>query len=179
VQVPAETAAETTRLKRPTFVSNRVASNEPDTNHVDIPKRFANLLGWDDSEADSSANSSANSSADSSANSSASVQCEDEAEVSESDESTDHMKKKRKMKTCFTDGQRIRHTIRHKIWIGTYDSSKDAIVHNGVTYRTISMFATAHVLADHNPNRASPRDGWKHCECEVQGKWVSTYDLPC
>jgi hypothetical protein len=132
-------------------------------NRIDIPTRFANLLGWAHVEADPSAT----------------MASEDDAE-SESDESNmDHSKKRRTMKKCFTDGQRIRHTIRDKIWIGAYDSSKNVIVHNGTTYRTLSMFATAHVLTEHNPHRATPRDGWKNCECEVKGEWVSTYELPC
>jgi hypothetical protein len=140
-------------MKRPTSISNP----ESEAKQVDIPRRFANLLGWDDSDAEPSV---------------------EDAE-SDSDESTDPVKKRRTMKKCFTDGQRIRHRIRDKMWIGAYDSSKNAIVHNGTTYRTISMFATAHVIADHNPNRVAPRDGWKHCECEVKGEWVSTYEIPC
>ena len=155
------------RMKRPTSVSHpeseakHIEAKHIEAKHTDIPKRFANLLGWDDSDESASMASAA---ADT---------------ESDSDESTDHVKKRRTMKKCFTDGQRIRHRMRDKMWIGTYDSSKNAIVHNGTTYRTISMFATAHVIADHNPNRAAPRDGWRYCECEVQGEWVSTYEIPC
>ena len=157
------------RLKRPTSITHLAPLEEK---HIDIPKRFAGLLGWGDSEPDRSA--CRMSCADNVEN------ADDADDADDSDESsTDHTKKRRTMKKCFTDGQRIRHMIRDKIWIGAYDSSKNAIVHNGTVYRTLSMFATAHVHSEHNPNRATPRDGWKNCQCEVKGEWVSTYDLPC
>ena len=166
------------RLKRPTSVPHLAP---PEGKHVDIPKRFADLLGWGDSEPDRSACHVPRADNADSADSADNADNADNAEdASDSDESsTDHVKKRRTMKKCFTDGQRIRHMIRDKIWIGAYDSSKNAIVHNGTVYRTLSMFATAHVHSEYNPNRATPRDGWKNCQCEVNGEWVSTYDLPC
>lgn len=160
------------RLKRPTSVPHLAPL---EGTHVDIPKRFANLLGWGDSEPHRSTcrlpcEKNAEDSDD----------AEDAEDAEDSDESsTDHVKKRRTMKKCFTDGQRIRHMIRDKIWIGAYDSSKNAIIHDGTVYKTLSLFATAHVRSEHNPNRATPRDGWKNCQCEVKGEWVSTYDLPC
>ena len=157
-----------TRLKRPT--SNPATSDEPDGKH-DIPTRFANLLGWGDSEEESDLSMCGLQRSDN---------ADDLSDEKESDEcSTDPVKKRRMMKMCFTDGQRIRHMIRGKMWIGVYDSAKNAIIHNGVAYRTITLFATTHVLTEHNPKRATPRDGWKNCQCEVKGEWVSTYDLPC
>ena len=85
----------------------------------------------------------------------------------------------RDMKKCFTHGQRIRHTIGiNKNWVATYDSSRNGIECDGKLYSSLSKFATAHVRKDYNPSRASQRDGWKHCECEIDGKWVSTYSLP-
>ena len=42
----------------------------------------------------------------------------------------------------------------------------------------VTKFATTHVLRDYNPDRTTVRNGWKHCECEVDGKWISTYSLP-
>jgi hypothetical protein len=84
----------------------------------------------------------------------------------------------RDMTKCFIDKQRIRHTIGTKTWIGIYDYSKHAIIHDEILYSSLTKFATAHALKDYNPTRTSERDGWKHCECEIEGKWVSTYCLP-
>jgi hypothetical protein len=83
----------------------------------------------------------------------------------------------RDMANCFTNGQRIRHTIGiNKTWIGTYDSKKNGIVYDGKFYRSLSNFALLHRRV-YNPTRMST-NGWTHCECEVDGKWISTYSLP-
>jgi hypothetical protein len=83
----------------------------------------------------------------------------------------------RDMTKCFTNGQRIRHTIGiNKTWIGTYDASKNRIVCDGNSYTSLSNFALLHNRV-YNPTRMST-DGWTHCECEIEdGKWVSTYNL--
>jgi hypothetical protein len=84
----------------------------------------------------------------------------------------------RDMAKCFTNGQRIRHTIGiNKIWIGTYDSSKQGIIYDGKLHTSISIFALQHIRSDSNPNRMAV-NGWSNCECEVNGKWISTYSLP-
>lgn len=89
------------------------------------------------------------------------------------------VKGSREMAKCFTNGQRIRHTIgANKTWFATYDSSKNKIVCDGIIYDSLSKFATEHVRKEYNPERATDRDGWKHCECEVDSIWVSTYSLP-
>jgi hypothetical protein len=83
----------------------------------------------------------------------------------------------RDMTKCFRHGQRIRHKIGiNKIWVGTYDSSRNGIECDGKLYTSLSNFAVMHVRV-YNPTRKST-GGWKHCECEVEGKWVSTYSLP-
>jgi len=83
----------------------------------------------------------------------------------------------RDMTKCFTNGQRIRHTIGiNKSWIGTYDSSKNGIACDGKFYTSLSNFALFHNRV-YNPTRMTT-DGWTHCECEVDGKWISTYSLP-
>jgi hypothetical protein len=83
----------------------------------------------------------------------------------------------RDMAKCFTNGQRIRHLIGiNKIWIGTYDSSKNQIECDGKLYTSLSNFALMHVRV-YNPARKSI-GGWKYCECEVNGEWISTYCLP-
>lgn len=84
----------------------------------------------------------------------------------------------RDMTKCFTNGQRIRHTIGiNRIWIGTYDSLKNAIIHDGNPYTSLSSFALYHIRTVSNPTRMSI-NGWSNCECEVDGKWISTNALP-
>ena len=86
--------------------------------------------------------------------------------------------KTRKMDLCFTNGQRIRHVIGvNKIWMGKYDSSKDAIEHNGEYYKSMSRFASTHYSIDHPGRTSKSANGWKECECEINGSWVSTYCL--
>ena len=106
---------------------------------------------------------------------------EDDEEVSEQETTrvkpTD-AKTSRNMAKCFTNGQRICHTIGiTKKWIGIYDSSKDEIVCDGVSYASLSGFAISHHRI-YNPARKSA-GGWAECKCEVDGKWISTADLPC
>jgi hypothetical protein len=111
-------------------------------------------------------------------------QGEDELEVEEdtSSESAPRVnatgaKGCREMAKCFTNGQRIRHIIGiNKSWIGTYDSSKNGILYDR-NILSIYKFASNH-YASERPDRTSEVNGWKECECEVNGKWISTYSLP-
>ena len=81
---------------------------------------------------------------------------------------------------CFTNGQRIRHTIGiNKTWIGVYDSSKNVILHNDKIYQgrsPLNQFAKSHYETERN-DRVSNVNAWGECECEVNGKWISTYNL--
>jgi len=86
------------------------------------------------------------------------------------------VKRGRDMAKCFTSGQRIRHTIANSTRIGMYDSSKNGIVYDG-TLLSIYKFASNHYAAE-RPDRTSEVNGWKECECEVDGNWVSTFTLP-
>lgn len=84
----------------------------------------------------------------------------------------------RDMAKCFTNGQRIRHTIGiNKTWIGTYDSSNNGIVYDGKFYKSLSGFAETHYSIDRT-DRCKNANGWEECECEVDGKWISTFSLP-
>jgi hypothetical protein len=84
----------------------------------------------------------------------------------------------RDMAKCFTHGQRIRHTIgNNNTWIGTYDSVQNGIVCDGNFYKSISGFAEKHCSRD-RPDKCKATNGWKKCQCEVDGKWISTYSLP-
>ncbi len=104
------------------------------------------------------------------------VEEEDEEEEEEDEEvKLIDVKACRDMVKCFTNGQRIRHIVHGNIWIGQYNSLK--IDYDGISYNSLSSFATAHAR-EINPNRKCNRNGWKRCECEIDGKWVSTYSLP-
>ena len=84
----------------------------------------------------------------------------------------------RDMAKCFTNGQRIRHTIGiNKTWVGTYDSLTNQISYNGKLYTSLSRFACAHNLGELPHRITNTANGWKECECEVDGKWISTYSL--
>ena len=83
----------------------------------------------------------------------------------------------RDMKKCFTNGQRIRHTIGiTKTWVGVYDSTLNGIVYDGQLY-TLNKFSSTHYKTE-RPDRTSEVNAWRECECEVEGKWISTYTLP-
>lgn len=78
----------------------------------------------------------------------------------------------RDMTKCFTHGQRIRHKI------GTYDSSNVIITYNGKTYDSLTALSKAHHLIESSHRQTNTANGWKECECEIDGNWVSTYTLP-
>jgi len=115
----------------------------------------------------------------------AETRVEEEEEEEEEDTSSDSaprvkptgIKGCRDMAKCFTNGQRIRHTIGiNKTWTGTYDSSKNGIVYDGKIL-TLNKFAVSHFDSE-RPDRVSNVNAWKECECEVDRKWISTYSLP-
>ena len=115
---------------------------------------------------------------------------EDEEETEEDKEETEEDNKVtisnspvikcRDMNKCFTNGQRIRHTIGiNKTWIGIYDSLKNGIMYNEKIYQgrsPLNQFAKSHYETERN-DRVSNVNAWSECECEVNGKWISTYNL--
>jgi len=104
---------------------------------------------------------------------------EEEKEEEEEEEVSTNVGKKgsRDMTKCFTDGQAIRHTIGiNKTWIGIYDSSKNGIICDTKFYKSLSGFAETHYSIDRT-DRVKSANGWKECECEVNGKWISTFNL--
>ena len=89
----------------------------------------------------------------------------------------DEKKKSRNMANCFTNGQRIRHTIGiNKTWIGIYDASKNEIICDIKSYKSLSGFASTHYSIE-RPDRGNSANGWAECDYEVNGKWISTYTL--
>lgn len=105
---------------------------------------------------------------------------EEEEEDNQSTISNSPVVKCRDMRICFTNGQRIRHTIGiNKTWIGIYDSSKNGIMYNEKIYQgrsPLNQFAKSHYETERN-DRVSSVNAWSECECEVNGKWISTYNL--
>ena len=83
----------------------------------------------------------------------------------------------RDMAKCFMNGQRISHTIGiNKAWICVYDSYKNALIYNGKIYKKLYHFTKAHYQLE-RPDRTSENNAWKECRCEVEGEWISTYNL--
>jgi hypothetical protein len=85
----------------------------------------------------------------------------------------------REMSKCFIDGQRIRHVIlrNNQTLYATYDAQRDRLVlEDGKTFAGPCGVANEHYKRHGFAH--GHRDGWGECECEVNGKWVSTYSLP-
>ena len=80
----------------------------------------------------------------------------------------------RNMSVAFTDGQLIVHPLKRRrgqpvlesAWVGTFCSSRDAIMRDGIAYPSLSAFAVAH-----------RGEGWRECFCAMGGVWVSTNNL--
>ena len=87
------------------------------------------------------------------------------------------IKSHRDMAKCFTNGQRIRHIIDiNKKWVGIYNSTKNGIMCNEKFYKSLSGFAEMHYSID-RPDRVKSANGWKECEYELNGNWISTYNI--
>ena len=100
-----------------------------------------------------------------------------EKEKEEDEEYDEDKKNSRNMAKCFTNGQRIRHTIGiNKTWIGIYDASKNEIICDTKSYKSLSGFAGTHYSIE-RPDRGNSANGWAECDYEVNGKWISTYTL--
>jgi hypothetical protein len=83
----------------------------------------------------------------------------------------------RDMSKCFINNQRIRHTIGiNKIWIGVYNSLLNSIVYNDKVL-SLNKFVCLHYETE-RPDRTPRANAWRECECEIDGKWISTYNLP-
>jgi len=87
----------------------------------------------------------------------------------------------RDIRKCLVDGQRVRHIAgKGMIWIGQYNASNNTIIHNDVEYNgssPLNQFAKNHFIQDRPDRKSSEVNAWKDCECEIEGKWVSMYNL--
>jgi hypothetical protein len=101
----------------------------------------------------------------------------------ESDSDEDYERKskpigRRDMTKCFAHQQKISHTIGTNTWIGEYDLFSNEIRYQGKRFggrSPLNQFAKAH-YEEQNKYRISV-NAWAECQCEIDGKWVSTYNL--
>jgi hypothetical protein len=105
---------------------------------------------------------------------------EDISDNSENGETSRNVNGCRVMSLCFNNNQRIRHRIRkNKLdesnWVGVYNAREDGILFEGQIL-TLNQFALRH-YASELPKR-SRVNAWFECECDVNGAWISTYELP-
>ena len=83
----------------------------------------------------------------------------------------------RDMTKCFTSGQHIKHTIGiTKTWVGIYDSIKQGIVYDGILYKSLNQFVVSHYKRE-RPDRVPNANAWSECQCEMNGEYISTYNL--
>jgi len=89
--------------------------------------------------------------------------------------STKSIRKLPDLSKYFINGQRIRHVIGvTKIWEGSYNSEKNAILYNGTYYSSISGFALKHHQVYSERTTAS---GWAECDVYVTSSWVSAHTI--
>ena len=85
----------------------------------------------------------------------------------------------RDMTKYFTNGQRIRHIIGKNTtaynWTGIFDYSRNVIIYDGESYKSMSAFALKHHHY-YDPTRQTS-NGWAECEYEIGDKWVSTSSI--
>ena len=99
------------------------------------------------------------------------------AEVNDTNED---IKLNRDARLLFHDGQLIMHKIPgHSIWVGVYNKTLNRIVctNNGVSYKSLNQFTVNH-YRNYRPERVENNNAWLECECDINGAWVSTYQLP-
>jgi hypothetical protein len=106
---------------------------------------------------------------------------EDTSDNYENGETSRNVNGCRVMGLCFNNNQRIRHRIRknkpdESSWVGVYNAAEDGILFEGQIL-TLNQFASRH-YASELPNRTSRVNAWLECECDVNGAWISTYELP-
>ena len=77
------------------------------------------------------------------------------------------------MSICFYDKQKIRHKYMDKVRIGEYSKSMNKIIYNENEY-SLNKFATNHLTKHSNRKTCN---AWADCECLVDGKWISTFNL--
>lgn len=86
---------------------------------------------------------------------------------------------RRDMTKYFTNGQRIRHIIGKNTtaynWTGIFDYSRNVIIYDGESYKSMSAFALKHHHY-YDPTRQTA-NGWAECEYEIGDAWISTSSI--
>jgi hypothetical protein len=84
----------------------------------------------------------------------------------------------RSMRNAFYDGQKIRHNIPGRsVWVGVYNKMINRILSNGEQYKSLNRFTVSHFRTAY-PDRKENNNAWLESECEIDGVWVSAYNLP-
>jgi hypothetical protein len=82
----------------------------------------------------------------------------------------------RVMCKVFFHEQKIRHIIGiSNLWEAYYDKNKNKIIYKNEEY-SLNKFTQKHYMVD-RPDRCKDNNAWAECECLVNNKWISTYDL--
>lgn len=103
-----------------------------------------------------------------------------EINVNDTENNVDYIDNKkigcRDPSVCFSHEQKIRHTIEDDIWIFKYDKIKNTFIYNNKMYTSMHKITKQHYQS-YKPERCSDNNAWKECECLVDNKWISTYNL--
>ena len=66
--------------------------------------------------------------------------------------------------------------IGNNVWIGYYDKNLNKIIYGNKHYNSPSGFSADHY--NHaRKDRNSNSNGWRECECEIDGRWTSIFSL--
>lgn len=102
----------------------------------------------------------------------------DENDGDVENEQTKKPQRCRNPKLGFQENQRIRHVIGlDKEIMGVFKMETGCIEYGGNLY-TLYQFAKEHKRQEKPNLQTHEVNAWAECECEVNGEWVSTYDLP-
>lgn len=74
-----------------------------------------------------------------------------------------------KLSTVFTHEQLIYHSNQEGTWIGQFDQEQDAIIYDGIMYRSLCAFARAH--------SGKQCSGWRECRVEFNGEIIEASEL--
>lgn len=78
---------------------------------------------------------------------------------------------------CFTNNHKLRHRIGiNDIWYFIYDKLNKVFIYDTNTYSSMYKITKMHYQTS-KPERSSENNAWKECECLINGKWISTYNL--
>ncbi len=87
----------------------------------------------------------------------------------------------RDISKCIKNGQKVRHVIGiTEIWEGIYNTGKNCIVMTDREFSgrsPLNQFVSSH-YKEKRPQRGFSANAWSESETLVEGKWISTYNLP-